>query len=596
MALPIGIPLPAPIVPGHANDAHGTHYSYLGTGGHHEVLTLTNRNSIPVSLLANQLNADGLSSGRRRLGMTVYVQETGLIYILKDSLWGTYVTDADKYASLSSNTNWVTISSTLVGDYIPLGGTNPILPVTGNVEFVDTKGIDNDSAGGALNIGTTNADVINIGNAGTIVNIYGTTLYSQVTNLEVEDKVITLNKGGAVASGGGTGFEVEENSVATGYFKVTTGRDGWDLKAPTSYVATISQSGMTGDHTYTLPDADGTFALTSDIVTITASNGLTKTVNNITLGGPLTTNTTITGGGIADQWALTFGTTGQELGYFNALTLGQVLLKNSISDTDTVMQLSGGYANMYYYSNTTGLGSTVQVSGTYGQLIWVDDTNEGGAAIQVDQLGVNVQSIYSTNIFARLRTTNLTGSHIFEFPDASGTLALVSDVADYYTGTNGITIFSGIVTWGTTPLTQVTQLDINTLGGGYLQFINDGGVLIDMSERKAYSSFDELVFDWENGTLGNPVTGETVFNLETGEAYSYSGVGDISMDVYQRTLNNIIFAPIFNWSCDNAEFAITVAVDMKFDVSKSIIINSISGDTTWKLGFLDDGTPVGIEV
>lgn len=34
-----------------------------------------------------------------------------------------------------------------------------------------------------------------------------------VTNLNVTDKTITLNKGGAAASGGGSGFTVEENSV-----------------------------------------------------------------------------------------------------------------------------------------------------------------------------------------------------------------------------------------------------------------------------------------------------------------------------------------------------------------------------------------------
>lgn len=58
--------------------------------------------------------------------------------------------------------------------------------------------------------------------------------------LLVEDKLITLNEGGAAASGGGSGIEIEENSAITAYFKTLATRDGYEFKAPANaYVLTL---------------------------------------------------------------------------------------------------------------------------------------------------------------------------------------------------------------------------------------------------------------------------------------------------------------------------------------------------------------------
>lgn len=83
-----------------------------------------------------------------------------------------------------------------------------------------------------LNIGALNADVINIGNPASVVNIQGTVNNVQTTNLNVTDSLITINDGGPASSGGGSGFEVEEAGVATGYVKVSSDRNKWSFKAP----------------------------------------------------------------------------------------------------------------------------------------------------------------------------------------------------------------------------------------------------------------------------------------------------------------------------------------------------------------------------
>ena len=99
----------------------GTNFSVLQTGGYMEVynlddllLTLTaatfptniqlSANTIPINFTKGTgtpfspdfitLNSDNISSGRRRLGMQVYVQETDTVYQFSipnyDTLWGSF--------------------------------------------------------------------------------------------------------------------------------------------------------------------------------------------------------------------------------------------------------------------------------------------------------------------------------------------------------------------------------------------------------------------------------------------------------------------------------------------------------------------------
>jgi microcystin-dependent protein len=86
-----------------------------------------------------------------------------------------------------------------------------------------------------VNIGTSTASTtINIGNAGDTVNIIGNTNFVQTTELQVSDRLITLNKGGAALSASGAGFEIEESNVITSYIKTSSDRNSFLLRTPTS--------------------------------------------------------------------------------------------------------------------------------------------------------------------------------------------------------------------------------------------------------------------------------------------------------------------------------------------------------------------------
>lgn len=145
-------------------------------------------------------------------------------------------------------------------------------------------GLDVTATGGTdtLSIGVTNADVINIGNSGATVNVQGTTFYQNVTNLQVSDKLITVNKGGSAASGTGSGIEIEENSVITGYASTSSNRNSWELKAPnTAGIAVITPgaSGITLDQSshnpVTIGTANGLSLATQALSLTVASAGVT---------------------------------------------------------------------------------------------------------------------------------------------------------------------------------------------------------------------------------------------------------------------------------------------------------------------------------
>ena len=91
------------------------------------------------------------------------------------------------------------------------------------------------------------------------VDIQGTLTTINSTQLQISDPVITLNKGGTSATGGGAGIEIEESAVITGYMQVAAARNGWTFKAPTNaFTATLFQSSLTANRSYTLPDITGT--------------------------------------------------------------------------------------------------------------------------------------------------------------------------------------------------------------------------------------------------------------------------------------------------------------------------------------------------
>ena len=158
--------------------------------------------------------------------------------------------------------------------YLALAGGT----MSGNILMSGGARIDTTSTGGTdtLNIGTTNADVINYGNSNTIHNFLGTAIYELQVNSYVTDKLMTLNYGGTTSSGIGVGFEIEENSVITGYFKTNSARSGFTFLAPANTNSTDFVFTSTVARTKTLQDTTSTIAEYGNKLSVFASTTSTE--------------------------------------------------------------------------------------------------------------------------------------------------------------------------------------------------------------------------------------------------------------------------------------------------------------------------------
>ncbi len=173
----------------------------------------------------------------------------------------------------------------------------------GGIDVAATVGTD------TLTIGGTNADVINVGHSGTTVNVIGTTFNQQVTNVNVEDKNITVNSGGPAGSGATAGIDVEENGSITGYVEVSGDRNSWVLKAPnTAGTATVTP-GATGividESSSALLPLNGTRSMTGDL------NMGGNDINNATsIDSPSTVGTDLLSVGTVNADAVSIGKAG----------------------------------------------------------------------------------------------------------------------------------------------------------------------------------------------------------------------------------------------------------------------------------------------
>lgn len=178
-----------------------------------------------------------------------------------------------------SDTDWNTFNDKQDAlGYTPVNkaGDNGI----GLLTFSNNQGIDVDLSGGTdtLNIGTANADIINIGRSGANINIMGNTFYQNVTELQVKDKLFTVNKGGSIGSGANAGFEIEEGGTITGWFDTSGTRDGWEFKAPAAFQMTLSLAALTATRVLSAPDLSGIIATIDGGQTFTSATWNATTI------------------------------------------------------------------------------------------------------------------------------------------------------------------------------------------------------------------------------------------------------------------------------------------------------------------------------
>ena len=241
---------------------------------------------------------------------------------------------------------------------------------TFNASIMANGGVD---ASGTLTLGSA-ATTINIGNAGSVVNIQGTTIYENTPILQVVDPKITLNKGGAAGSGQNSGFEIEENNVITGYLETSASRNDFSMKAPaTAGVITFTPgiSGFTidqGSHNpVTIGTANG-LSLSTQVLSLAAASASVPgavTTGAQTFAGAKTFNSDVT----INANLILAGTTNSSLTGANARipshTNATVTFTNA-SLTSIASANNGGVASGHLLTLVNATGNTITIVNNYG--------------------------------------------------------------------------------------------------------------------------------------------------------------------------------------------------------------------------------------
>ena len=406
-----------------------------------------------------------------------------------------------------------TIGSTTTAGAITIAA-NGLVTLSGDLTV---SGNDLDFAAGAANIGASvGANNLTLGGASSTVvvagnlTVNGTTTTVSTANLLVEDKLVTLNDGGAAASGGGSGIEIEEDSSITGYFKVASDRNGWELKAPnnagvaTFDVAATKLITITGDL-----NIEGDSAINQDVTSdanvtfasVTANGGLIA--DNITIdgteidlsSGDLTLD--VAGSLILDadteiqfkDGGTLYGTisgslSGQSAGlYLSASAGGSIYLDGNGQGAVFFSQAGSHHAMITLDSGNSVFGPTLG-----GDMVFVDD-NLASPAVEIFRIDASAQSllvgtskqiqfsntdeaIYSdgTNLFLK------SGGQAYSIPTADGTNgqvlktngngalsfgSSVGDLARFVYKATG-TVAAGNVDFGSSKTVGIVALGVGT--------------------------------------------------------------------------------------------------------------------------------------
>lgn len=225
----------------------------------------------------------------------------------------------------------------------------------GKVTLSNGSTIDSETAGELIlteDLVKTSGNLTVLGN----LTVQGDTTTVNTATLDVEDKNVTLNKGGLAASAAGAGIDFEEDSVVTGYIRVADDdRSNLDLKAPSGNELKLD---VNADVTFTVGAGltiESASVLNQDLTTdaavtfgsVNADGGVT--VDNLTLDGQALSLsagdfTLDVAGNIvldADGGSLSFADAGTSLLTVTNST-SDVVIKPGQVDKDIIFQEDGG--------------------------------------------------------------------------------------------------------------------------------------------------------------------------------------------------------------------------------------------------------------
>jgi hypothetical protein len=412
------------------------------------------------------------------------------------------------------------------GGYVGIGVSNPTadLEVAGTVKAVSIIAETIGTPTGTLTFGssTSNGQQINIGGPNDTVNISGMLAYVSTTDLQVTDRLITVNKGGLATSGIGCGLEVEENGSSTAYIKTTSDRTGWGIRGPQatkeSIITTVGDS-LALNNTITITNASNVGIGTSnpsaklDVagtlnaqainlngspLVMTTAGGFNATSNNITY-----TNCNVGVNTSSPAYNIDVNGTGR---------IGQLLTNTNriiaASNMSLVYGSNSDFAIKYSPSNNWDDSSATTV------LHATSAGNVGiGTTTPSQKLDVTGSINASDKIFATNNICIGTNNTNEKLTMNAGNIALVHSQT-YGDGTNGKWMSVGDKTQTTAPLYQTSNYGVNAVwdNGGVFVGLRDYGTARkdaviafggdSNSKLRVQNSNTDLMVLTKSGTLG----------------------------------------------------------------------------------------------
>ena len=380
-----------------------------------------------------------------------------------------------------------------------------------------------------------------------------------------------------------------------------------------SYETTVQVTDPTADRTITFPDATGTIALTSDIAelsqdaidtALTAGTGITKTYNDGANTLTIAVDTTTIQARVADV-------SDTEIGYLNNVTSSiqtQLDAKSTESKTETLTNKSISFGSNTVTSTLAQLNSAVtdaDVATLAGTETLTNKTlttpTINGPTITATGQTPTIHGIYLPaphNIIFEGTTANdfettleagePTGDRTITLPDASGTVALVANVAALsgatFTGAvsgTDLTLSGNLTVNGTTTNINSTNLvveDKNIVLGDAASptdtTADGGGITLKGATDKT--------FNWVDAT--DAWTSSEHINLASGKAIYLNGTLEtaVAQTLTNKTIalgSNTVSGTLaeFNTAVTNADLASLAGSETFTNKSISLATNTVTG-------------------
>jgi len=425
-----------------------------------------------------------------------------------------------------SSTDWNTFNNkqNALG-YVPVGGsgsTNYIAKFTGSTT-ISNSGIY-EGVTGYVSIGSTNTtyplDVNGTINAKTL----------QVALSGTASNPLILKKGSSGVSYGTDAVSLlasNTNNTLSIYFDV----------AGTTKQADFYANTLTAARTYTLPDASGTFALTSQLSGIVYGSGVSNQVaffnatNSIGSSSNLYFDATNNRLGINQSTPLysldVTGTTRITGNVIFGGTLGNGTYTYTLPSATGTLALTSNLSSYVPYSGATGslyMGSSYLVSAK----AFVTSGSGGGAYLKLlnaltaatpESDGVKLSSVGSVDLVissntynSTLVTSGNTADRTYTFPNASGTIALTSSLS----GTAPIFYSAGVIS-----ITQATNVTNGYLTSTDWTTFNNkqaalGGTGLVKSTAGSITYITDNSSAWNSGSaIANSLNGVSPINFNS---------------------------------------------------------------------------------